>query len=105
MINSFQRAIQTAGSYAADFKFSLIISVFASIIQGIVFALLIPLLKALTQNPIDTNRVWTLIALMAFLVVVEFLLRWRELEYGWVTAIDAASEMRSTNLWKIKQWW
>ncbi|MEL6164565.1 MAG: ABC transporter ATP-binding protein, partial [Cyanobacteria bacterium J06628_3] len=61
----------------------------------IVFALLVPLLKALTQNPIDTNRVWTLIVLMAILVIVEFLVRWRELEYGWVTAIDAASEMRS----------
>jgi ATP-binding cassette, subfamily B, bacterial IrtB/YbtQ len=94
MINSFKRAIQTAGSYAPDFKFSLILSVFGSILQGIVFALLVPLLKALTQNPIDTNRVWTLIALMAFLVVIEFFIRWRELEYGWVTAIDAACEMR-----------
>ncbi|MEO0968698.1 MAG: ABC transporter ATP-binding protein [Cyanobacteria bacterium J06639_18] len=94
MINSFKRAVQAAGSYAADFKLSLILSVFASIIQGIVFALLVPLLKALTQNPIDTDRVWTLIALMTFLVVVEFPLRWRELKYGWVTSIDAASEMR-----------
>ncbi|MEO1375296.1 MAG: ABC transporter ATP-binding protein [Cyanobacteria bacterium J06635_10] len=95
MINSFQRAIKASGSYAPDYKSSLILSVFASVIQGIVFALLIPLLKALTQNPIDTNRVWTIIVLMAILVIVEFLIRWRELEYGWVTAIDAASEMRS----------
>jgi ATP-binding cassette subfamily B protein len=94
MIDSFKRAIKASGSYAPDFKLSLILSVFASVIQGIVFALIVPVLKALTQNPSDTNRVWTIIALMAFLILVEFLIRWRELEYGWVTAIDAAGEMR-----------
>ncbi len=46
------------------------------------------------STPIDIPRVWTLVALIAFLVIIEFLIRWRELEFGWIITIDAASEMR-----------
>ncbi|BDA71222.1 ABC transporter, transmembrane region [Calothrix sp. PCC 7716] len=86
--------ISASGSYAPELKFSLTLSIIASTIQGIVFALFFPLFSALLTSPIDTQRVWTLVALIAFLVVIEFLIRWRELEFGWIITIDAASEMR-----------
>ena len=94
MLKSFRQMISASGSYAPELKFSLTLSIIASTIQGIVFALFFPLFSALLTSPIDTQRVWTLVALIAFLVVIEFLIRWRELEFGWIITIDAASEMR-----------
>jgi ATP-binding cassette, subfamily B, bacterial IrtB/YbtQ len=94
MINSFRRMMVASGSYAPNLRESLTISVIASIIQGIIFALFFPLLSALTTNPINTNRVGTLVAVMAFLVIIEFALRWHELKFGWIVSIDAAHEMR-----------
>jgi ATP-binding cassette subfamily B protein len=94
MLKSFQQMISASGSYAPELKLSLLLSVIASITQGIVFALFFPLFSALVASPIDSQRVWTLVALIAFLVVVEFVIRWRELEFGWIITIDAAGEMR-----------
>ncbi|MBF2067815.1 MAG: ABC transporter ATP-binding protein [Calothrix sp. C42_A2020_038] len=94
MIKSFQQMISASGSYAPELKLSLLLSIIASTTQGIIFALFFPLFSALMSSPIDIPRVWTLVALMAFLVIIEFLIRWRELEFGWIITIDAASEMR-----------
>lgn len=94
MLNTYRRMMDVAGSYKSQLQSALVLSVIASIIQGVIFALFFPLLSALMTQPIDTQRVWTLLALFGFLVIVEGLIRWRELDFAWMTSTDVAHETR-----------
>ncbi|MUL36932.1 ABC transporter ATP-binding protein [Gloeocapsopsis dulcis] len=94
MLNTYRRMMDVAGSYKSQLQSAIVLSVIASIIQGVIFALFFPLLSALMTQPIDIQRVWTLLALFGFLVVVEGLLRWRELDFAWMTSTDVAHETR-----------
>ncbi|AFZ29078.1 Xenobiotic-transporting ATPase [Gloeocapsa sp. PCC 7428] len=94
MLNTYRRMMDVAGSYKSQLQSALLLSVIASIIQGVIFALFFPLLSALMNQPIDIQRVWTLLALFGFLVIVEGLLRWRELDFAWITSTDVAHETR-----------
>ncbi|MES1025671.1 ABC transporter ATP-binding protein [Gloeocapsa sp. BRSZ] len=94
MLNTYRRMMDVAGSYKLQLQSALLLSVIASIIQGVIFALFFPLLAALMTQPIDVQRVWTLLALFGFLVIVEGLIRWRELDFAWMTSSDVAHETR-----------
>lgn len=94
MLNTYRRMMDVAGSYKSHLQSALVLSVIASIIQGVIFALFFPLLSALMTQPIDVQRVWTLLALFGFLVIVEGLIRWRELDFAWITSTDVAHETR-----------
>jgi ATP-binding cassette subfamily B protein len=94
MLNTYRRMMDVAGSYKSQLQSALVLSVIASIIQGVIFALFFPLLSALMTQPIDAQRVWTLLALFGFLVIVEGLIRWRELDFAWITSTDVAHETR-----------
>ncbi|PIG90726.1 ABC transporter ATP-binding protein [Gloeocapsopsis sp. IPPAS B-1203] len=94
MLNTYRRMMDVAGSYKSQLQSALLLSVIASIIQGVIFALFFPLLSALMTQPIDVQRVWTLLALFGFLVIVEGLIRWRELDFAWITSTDVAHETR-----------
>ncbi|NCJ08608.1 ATP-binding cassette domain-containing protein [Synechococcales cyanobacterium C] len=94
MLNTYRRMMQVAGSYRPQLQTALLLSVIASIIQGIIFALFFPLLSALMTLPIDAQRVGTLLALFAGLVLIEGLLRWRELDFAWLTSTEVAHETR-----------
>lgn len=94
MINTYRRMMKVAGSYKSQLQTALLLSVIASTIQGIIFALFFPLLSALMASPIDAQRVWTLLVLFAGLVLVEGLLRWRELDFAWLTSTEVAHETR-----------
>lgn len=44
-------------------------------------------------QPIETQGVWTLLALFG-LVIIEALIRWRELDFAWITSTDVARDTR-----------
>jgi ATP-binding cassette, subfamily B, bacterial IrtB/YbtQ len=94
MLNTYRRMLRVVDTYAPQLQQSLLISVIASVLDGIIFALLLPLLQALTSTPIPTNQVWLLVATMAGLLAVETLLRWRELTFSWLTANDITYDTR-----------
>jgi ATP-binding cassette subfamily B protein IrtB len=94
MLNTYRRMMKVAGSYKSQLQTALLLSVIASILQGVIFALFFPLLSALMTPPIDAQRVWTILALFAGLVLIEGLLRWRELDFAWLTSTEVAHETR-----------
>jgi ATP-binding cassette, subfamily B, bacterial IrtB/YbtQ len=94
MIHTYQRMLRVIDTYAPQMQRSLHISVIASILDGIIFALLFPLLQSLGSNIIDPNRVWLLLGAMAILLGVETLLRWNELTFSWLTANDITYDTR-----------
>lgn len=94
MLKTYQRMLDVAGSYQPQLKTTLRLSVIASILQGIIFALFFPLLSALMSNPVQAQTVWTLLGVMAVLVAIEGLIRWRELDFAWDVSSDVAHETR-----------
>ncbi|HHP7244276.1 MAG TPA: ABC transporter ATP-binding protein, partial [Elainellaceae cyanobacterium] len=94
MLKTYRRMMDVAGSYRSQLQNALLISVIASILQGIIFALFFPLLSALMARPIEAQRVWSLLALFGVLVIVEGLLRWQELDFSWLISTDVAHETR-----------
>lgn len=94
MFNTYQRMMAVAGSYKPQLQGTLRLSIIASAIQGIIFALFFPLLSALMARPINTQRVWTLLALFGCFVLIEGGLRWKELDFSWNTSTDIAHATR-----------
>ena len=94
MFKTYHRMMDVAGPYNPQLQKALLLSVIASIIQGIIFALFFPMLSALMTQPIDAQRVWALLALFGFLVIIEGLMRWKELDFSWMTSSDVAHDSR-----------
>lgn len=94
MLKTYRQIIKVAGSYQSQLKTALLLSVLASILQGVIFALFFPLLSALMSDPIQTQKVWTLLGVMAVLAGLEGLIRWRELDFSWDISTDVAHETR-----------
>ena len=94
MIHTYHRMMDVAGPYKSQLQTALRLSVMASILQGIIFALFFPLLSALMARPIEAQRVWVLLALFGVLVIFEGWLRWQELDFSWLTSSDVAHETR-----------
>ncbi|WP_250126446.1 ABC transporter ATP-binding protein [Chroococcidiopsis sp. CCMEE 29] len=94
MLNTYRRMMDVAGAYKPQLQFTLLLSVIASVIQGIIFALFFPLLSALMNQPIEAQRVWTLLVLFGFLVIIEGLIRWKEQDFAWMTSTDVSHETR-----------
>lgn len=94
MFDTYHRMMDAAGSHRPQLQTALLLSVMASIIQGIIFALFFPLLSTLMASPPDMQRVWMLLALFVCLVIAEGILRWKELDFGWMTSTDMAHEIR-----------
>ncbi|KAM3098445.1 ABC transporter ATP-binding protein [Phormidesmis sp. 146-35] len=94
MLKTYRRMLDVAGSYQPQLKTALWLSVIASVLQGIIFALFFPLLTALLTQPIDTQPIGILLAIMAVLVLIEGFIRWQELDFGWNTSNDVAHETR-----------
>ncbi|MEM9007797.1 MAG: ABC transporter ATP-binding protein [Cyanobacteria bacterium P01_F01_bin.86] len=94
MLNTYRRMMDVAGSYKPQLQKTLILSVIASIIQGVIFALFYPLLSALMTSPVESQRVWWLLFLFGILILLEGILRWQELDFAWITSVDVAHETR-----------
>ena len=94
MLKTYRRMMDVAGSYQSQLQRALLLSIIASILQGIIFALFFPLLSALMARPIESQRVWSLLTLFGVLVIFEGLLRWKELDFSWLTCGDVAHETR-----------
>ncbi|MEM9805947.1 MAG: ABC transporter ATP-binding protein/permease, partial [Cyanobacteria bacterium P01_D01_bin.56] len=77
MLKTYARMMTVAGPYKPQLQKTLRLSIIASIIQGIIFALFFPLLLALTAQPINTQQVWTLLVIFGLLVIIEGYIRWR----------------------------
>ncbi|MEM1241921.1 MAG: ABC transporter ATP-binding protein [Cyanobacteria bacterium P01_H01_bin.26] len=103
MLNTYRRMMDAAGTHRPQLQQALLLSVTASIIQGIIFALFFPLLSALMASPLDMRQVWSLLALFTALVMVEGGLRWREMDFEWLTSADMAHELRVRLAEKLRQ--
>jgi len=94
MLNTYRRMMNVAGSYKPQLQTALVLSIIASILQGIIFALFFPLLSTLMTDPVDVHRVRILLSLFGFLAIIEGLIRWKELDFAWLTSTDVARETR-----------
>ena len=103
MLKTYRRMMVVAGSYKPQLQKSFLLSVIASILQGIIFALFFPLLSALMSQPIDAQPAWILLGLFGLLVVVEGAIRWEELDFSWTTSLDVAHETRLRLGEKLRQ--
>ncbi|NEQ96888.1 MAG: ABC transporter ATP-binding protein [Cyanothece sp. SIO2G6] len=103
MLNIYRRMMDAAGSHRLKLQTTLLLSITGSIIQGIIFALFFPLLSALMASPPNMQQVWILLAVFALLVIVEGVLRWRELDFSWFTSTDMAHDVRLRLAEKLRQ--
>ena len=94
MLETYHRMLAVAGDYQPELKKAIAISIAASTLQGIAYALLFPLLATLTTAEIDTDRAWMLFITIAILITIENILRWFELDFGWLTSIDITQSTR-----------
>ncbi|MEM9770854.1 MAG: ABC transporter ATP-binding protein [Cyanobacteria bacterium P01_D01_bin.73] len=94
MLKTYRRMMVVAGSYKPQLQKALALSIIASILQGIIFALFFPLLSALVASPVNFQQAWQLLGLFGCLVFVEGLIRWQELDFSWLTSTDVAHETR-----------
>lgn len=94
MINTYRRMLRVIDTYSPQMQRSLFISIIASILDGVIFALLFPLLNALFTRPIPIYQVWFIVSVMVVLFVIETALRWHELTFSWSTANDITYDTR-----------
>ena len=94
MINTYRRMLRVIDTYSPQMQRSLFISIIASILDGVIFALLFPLLNALFTRPIPISQVWFIVSVMVVLFVIETALRWHELTFSWSTANDITYDTR-----------
>ncbi|MEM8639245.1 MAG: ABC transporter ATP-binding protein [Cyanobacteria bacterium P01_G01_bin.54] len=94
MLKTYRRMMAVAGPYQSQLKKALFLSVIASILQGIIFALFFPLLSTLTTQPIAAQQICLILLLFGLLMLIEGLIRWQELDFSWRTAIDVAHATR-----------
>lgn len=93
MITTFQNMIAACGSKANLMRRALVLSVLASIAQGLAYALLFPLLSALIDNSDD---VWWYLAGIAALIVLDAVFRFFGNHTEWRIYIEVSDETRST---------
>ena len=103
MFKTYARMMTVAGPYKPQLQNTLRLSIIASIIQGIIFALFFPLLLTLTAQPVDTQRVWTLVAIFGFLVIIEGAIRWQELNFSWLNSSKVAQDTRLRLATQLRQ--
>ncbi|ESA33399.1 yersiniabactin-iron abc transporter permease atp-binding protein [Leptolyngbya sp. Heron Island J] len=94
MLKTYSRMMTVAGPYKPQLQKTLRLSILASIIQGIIFALFFPLLLTLTAQPIDSRQVWILLVIFGLLVFIEGCIRWQELNFSWLTSSKVAHDTR-----------
>ncbi|MFG6100359.1 ABC transporter ATP-binding protein [Leptothoe sp. ISB3NOV94-8A] len=94
MFKTYSHMMTVAGPYRPQLQKTLCLSAIASVIQGIIFALFFPLLSALIAQPINTQRVWTLLVILGLLILIEGYIRWQELHFGWITSSEVAHDTR-----------
>ncbi|NEZ55842.1 ABC transporter ATP-binding protein [Leptolyngbyaceae cyanobacterium CCMR0082] len=94
MFKTYSHMMTVAGPYKPQLQKTLCLSAIASVIQGIIFALFFPLLSALIAQPINTQRVWTLLVILGLLILIEGYIRWQELHFGWITSSEVAHDTR-----------
>lgn len=92
MINLYRTLLKVAGSYAPQLQQSLGLSLLASILQGCTLALLFPLVDDLASA--QEQSPGRLLILIAGGTVLESIVRWRELDFGWRTSIEITHELR-----------
>ncbi|NJR31723.1 MAG: ABC transporter ATP-binding protein [Chamaesiphon sp. CSU_1_12] len=94
MLKTYRRMLAVAGDYQSQLQRAIALSITASILQGLTYALLFPLLAILTTTPIASHRVWLLFLSIVGLVLIENILRWIELDFAWLTSIDITQSTR-----------
>ncbi|NJM57662.1 MAG: ABC transporter ATP-binding protein [Synechococcales cyanobacterium RU_4_20] len=94
MLKTYRQMLRVLDLHAPDMQKLLRISLLASVLDGLIFALLLPLLQTLWQDPIPQQRlVWLLLG-MGGLFLLETILRWQELTFSWFTVNDITHDTR-----------
>ncbi|MEM9133304.1 MAG: ABC transporter ATP-binding protein [Actinomycetota bacterium] len=92
MLTTFQNMIEACGSKAPLMRRALVLSLLSSIVQGLAYALLYPMLVALVDGSDD---VWWLLATLAGLIAVDAAIRLVETRVEWEIYIQVSDETRS----------
>lgn len=103
MLTTYHRMMNVAGVYRSHLQKTLLLSVIASVIQGIIFVLFFPLLALLAKKPMDTQQVWMLLVLFGILVMLEGTIRWQELSFSWLIPLEIARDTRLRLAAKLRQ--
>ncbi|MEM8746683.1 MAG: ABC transporter ATP-binding protein [Actinomycetota bacterium] len=92
MITTFRQLIDACGSKADLMRRSLVLSFLSAITQGLAYALLFPLFRALVD---DSDDVWRYFAALVGLIVIDAALRFAETRLVTRMYIEVAFETRS----------
>ncbi|MEO1141921.1 MAG: ABC transporter transmembrane domain-containing protein, partial [Pseudomonadota bacterium] len=74
--------LEAADEYAPQLKKSFILTLFASIMEGLAFACFYPLSIALLNAPIDVSAAWFWLGAMVVLALIDAVLRWFAMQFS-----------------------
>ncbi|HEX5740606.1 MAG TPA: ABC transporter ATP-binding protein [Pilimelia sp.] len=94
MIRILRLALLSAGSFRAQLRSCLWATALAALAQTVAYLALIPLLAALTRDPVDTAAAWRWCAVFAAAYAVESALRLHELRFQYTHWASVLAELR-----------
>lgn len=94
MINTYRRMLRVLGDHAPQMQRNVWLSAIASILDGCIYALFFPLMLALFEQPMNSSKLVTLLALSIGLFTIDTGLRWQELTFSWDTVNEISHDTR-----------
>ncbi len=83
LADSYRRMQQIAGNEAPALRASINAAAISSVMQGLAFASIFPLVTAVLTKPLDMNAVWLWIGVFAALSILDWIFRWRAHDFGY----------------------
>ncbi|MEM9278292.1 MAG: ABC transporter ATP-binding protein [Pseudomonadota bacterium] len=82
LLTSYRHMLEAADDYAPKLRRSFILTLIASITEGLAFACFYPLSIALLSAPADTDAAWFWLGAMVVLAVIDAVLRWFAMQFS-----------------------
>jgi len=82
LADSYRRMQEIAGDEAPALRSSINAAATSSVMQGLAFAAIFPLLSALLTDPLEMSDVWFWIAAFTVLSLMDWVFRWRSHDFG-----------------------
>ncbi|WP_319380882.1 ABC transporter ATP-binding protein [Thiomicrorhabdus sp.] len=95
LAQSYRRMLQAAGDEAPALRRSFQYTVLSSVMQGLAFASLYPLMEVLLSQPFDLNQLWFWLGLLGLFALLDWVFRWKAHEFGYSEKLaNVTHEMR-----------
>lgn len=83
LTQSYRRMLQAAGNEAPALRRSFQYAVLSSVMQGLAFASLYPLMEVILSESFNINQLWTWVGVLGLFALLDWVFRWKAHEFGY----------------------